>query len=165
MCSEILTGATKRIRGDCHKWSLTYWFYIYFFFPQLGVRKCARLVEFAPLTFFRRAYIADGRESGEATKKSPEGLFLSRSHSVDISWEHGAFFDVGDAEEAGSDALQADGEAAVRGHAVFRAPLCASLAPQARIPRTPHGYSAPRPHPLLRGIFSHSQLRLSRPTE
>ena len=43
---------------------------------------------------------------------------LSRSHTIDISWEHGAFFDVGDAEEAGGDALQADGEAAVRGHAV-----------------------------------------------
>ena len=43
---------------------------------------------------------------------------LSRSHTIDVSWEHGAFFDVGDAEEAGGDALEADGEAAVRGHAV-----------------------------------------------
>ena len=41
-----------------------------------------------------------------------------RSHTIDISWEHGAFLDVGDAEEAGRDALETDGEAAVRGHAV-----------------------------------------------
>ena len=119
--------------------------------------------------------------------------FLLRSDTVDVSWEHGAFFDVGDAEEAGGDALEADGEAAVRGHAVAEgllsetesirihattehllavvgcsvrpsasalsplpAPrsaslpsaLCPSRAPQARIPRTPHGYSAPdRAHP------------------
>ena len=77
---------------------------------------------------------------------------LSRSHTIDISWEHGAFFDVGDAEEAGGDALQADGEAAVRGHAVSP-PLCSlSRAPQARISPAPHSISAPRPHPLLRGI-------------
>ena len=44
--------------------------------------------------------------------------FFSGCNPVDISWEHRAFFDVGDAEEAGGDALQADGEAAVRGHAV-----------------------------------------------
>ena len=41
-----------------------------------------------------------------------------RRYSVNVPWEHGAFFDVGDAEEAGGDALEADGEAAVRGHAV-----------------------------------------------
>ena len=44
--------------------------------------------------------------------------FLLRCHTIDVSWEHGAFFDVGDAEEAGGDALQADGEAAVKGHAI-----------------------------------------------
>ena len=44
--------------------------------------------------------------------------FLLRSDTVDISWEHGAFLDVGDAEEAGGDALQADGKAAMRRHAV-----------------------------------------------
>ena len=65
-----------------------------------------------------------------------------RSNAVDISREHGAFFDVGDAEEAGGDALEADGEAAVRGHAVSPAPLCPlsrARAPQARIshPATP----------------------------
>ena len=55
-------------------------------------------------------------------KETRKGLcrtFQSRSHPVDISWEHGAFFDVGDAEEAGGDALQADGEAAVRGVQLF----------------------------------------------
>ncbi len=41
-----------------------------------------------------------------------------RSHTIDISREHRTFLDVGDAEEAGGDALQADGEATVRGHAV-----------------------------------------------
>ena len=45
------------------------------------------------------------------------------SHTVDVAGEHGAFLDVGDAAEAGGDALQADGEAAVRGHAVSP-PLC-----------------------------------------
>ena len=44
--------------------------------------------------------------------------FQSRSHTVDISWEHGAFLHIRDAEEAGGDALEADGKAAVRGHAV-----------------------------------------------
>ena len=44
--------------------------------------------------------------------------FFSGCNPVDVSREHGAFFDVGDAEEAGGDALEADGEAAVRGHAV-----------------------------------------------
>ena len=108
--------------------------------------------------------------------------FLLRCHTIDISWEHGAFFDVGDAEEAGGDALEADGEATVRGHAVAEgvevetesigvhattehllavvgcsarpsavslpSALCPSRAPQARIPRTPHGISAPdRAHP------------------
>ena len=39
-------------------------------------------------------------------------------YAVNVAGEHGAFLDVGDAEEAGSDTLEADGEAAVRGHAV-----------------------------------------------
>ena len=43
---------------------------------------------------------------------------LLRCYAVDVSREHRAFFDVGDAEEAGGDALEADGEAAVRRHAV-----------------------------------------------
>ena len=111
-------------------------------------------------------------------KKRPKGRFFSfstllGSHTIDITWEHGAFLDVRDTQEAGGDTLQTDGEASVWRHAVsLSAPrsaslpsaLCPSRAPQARIPRTPHGISAPRPHPLLRGIFSHSQLRLSRPT-
>ena len=81
-----------------------------------------------------------------------------RSDAVDVAGEHGAFFDVGDAEEACRDTLESDSEAAVRGHAVYlRAslsprlsalPLCASLAPQARISSAPHGISAPdRAHP------------------
>ena len=41
-----------------------------------------------------------------------------RRYSVNVPREHGAFLDVGDAEEASRDALEADGEAAVRGHAV-----------------------------------------------
>ena len=45
-------------------------------------------------------------------------IFLLGCYAVDVAWEHGAFLDVGDAEEAGGDTLQADGEAAVRGHAV-----------------------------------------------
>ena len=36
--------------------------------------------------------------------------FLLRCHTIDVSREHRAFFDVGDAEEAGGDTLQADGE-------------------------------------------------------
>jgi len=54
-------------------------------------------------------------------KKSPRRaiFFFLRCHTIDVSREHGAFFDVGDAEEAGGDALEADGEAAVRGHAVL----------------------------------------------
>ena len=59
------------------------------------------------------------RESPDGDKKKrPEGRFSLRSHTIDISWEHGAFFDVGDTEEASGDALEADGEATVRGHAV-----------------------------------------------
>ena len=46
-----------------------------------------------------------------------------RCYSVNVTREHGAFLDVGDAEEAGGDTLQADGEAAVRGHAVSALPL------------------------------------------
>ena len=51
-------------------------------------------------------------------KRTSEEVIILRSNPVDVSREHGAFFDVGDAEEAGSDALETDGEAAVRGHAV-----------------------------------------------
>ena len=43
---------------------------------------------------------------------------LLGSHAVDVTREHGAFLDVGDAEEASRDTLETDGEAAVRGHAV-----------------------------------------------
>ena len=61
---------------------------------------------------------------------------LSRSHTIDVSWEHGAFFDVGDAEEACRDALQADGEAAVRGHALSPARRRRAYpAPRMAIPR------------------------------
>ena len=47
-------------------------------------------------------------------------FFLSvlGSDAVDVAGEHGAFLDIGDAEEASRDTLKADGEAAVRGHAV-----------------------------------------------
>ena len=38
--------------------------------------------------------------------------------AVDVAGEHGAFLDVRDAEEASRDTLKADGEAAVRRHAV-----------------------------------------------
>ena len=54
---------------------------------------------------------------GKEKKETRRSLILW-CNPVDISREHGAFFDVGDAEEAGGDALEADGEAAVRGHAV-----------------------------------------------
>ena len=54
--------------------------------------------------------------------------FLLRRYAVDISWEHGAFFDVGDTEEASRDTLEADGEATVRGqsrtHAQHRRWYC-----------------------------------------
>ena len=122
-------------------------------------------------------------EAERAKKRTSEEVLILRSNPVDISREHRAFLDVGDAEEASGDALQADGEAAVRGHAVAEgvevetesirvhattehllavfgcsvlrslssalcSPLCPSRAPQARIPRTPHGISAPdRAHP------------------
>ena len=89
---------------------------------------------------------------GRNKKNDPKAVFSLRCYPIDISREHGAFLDVGDAEEAGGDTLEADGEAAVRRHAVSALPLCASLSRRRRIPRTPHGYSAPRPHPLLRGI-------------
>ena len=52
-------------------------------------------------------------------KKRPEGRFSLGCHAVDVAREHGTFFDVGDAKEAGRDALQADSEASVRGHAVL----------------------------------------------
>ena len=76
-------------------------------------------------------------------KEPPKRLFLSRRDSVDIAWEHRAFLDVGDAEEAGGDTLQADGEASVRGHAIFPAPLCASV-PAYRLSLSAHT-PAPRP--------------------
>ena len=43
-----------------------------------------------------------------------------RSNAVDVAGEHGAFLHIrySDAEEAGGDTFEADGEAAVRGHAV-----------------------------------------------
>ena len=105
-------------------------------------------------------------------------FYVLRSDAVDVAGEHGAFLDVGDAEEASRDTLEADGEAAVRRHAVAEGllsepesirihtttdhllavvgcsvrpsasalcsllcplSLCPSRAPQARIPRTPHG--------------------------
>ena len=110
------------------------------------MRKCARLVEFAPLTFFRRAYIADGRESGEATKKSPEGLFLSRSHSIDVSREHRAFLDVGDADAV---IRSADGEAAVRRHAVS-------------LPSLPRAAGAHTPHPAWLFRTPIGRIRVSR---
>ncbi len=52
-------------------------------------------------------------------KIAPKSDFLLWSHTIDISREHGAFLDVGDAEKASGDALQADGEATVRRHAVL----------------------------------------------
>ena len=68
-------------------------------------------------------------------------MFQSGCYAVDVAGEHRAFLDIGDAEEASGDALEADGEATVRGHAVsLPSALCPlSRAPQARIPRTPHG--------------------------
>jgi len=104
-------------------------------------------------------------------KRTSEEVLILRSNPVDISWEHRAFFDVGDAEEASGDALEADGEAAVRGHAVaegllsesesirihattehlhavvgFSVPLSLSpsRAPQARISPAPQRLSARR---------------------
>ena len=44
---------------------------------------------------------------------------LLRCYAVDVSREHRAFFDVGDAEEASRDTLETDGEAAMRRHAVL----------------------------------------------
>ena len=58
--------------------------------------------------------------------------FLLRSDAVDVAGEHRAFLHIrySDAEEAGGDALEADGEAAVRGHAVYpRASLLYPLCP------------------------------------
>ena len=52
-------------------------------------------------------------------KKETRRPLILRSNPVDISREHGAFFDVGDAEEAGGDAFEADGEAAVMGYSRF----------------------------------------------
>ena len=60
--------------------------------------------------------------------------------------EHSFTFAIPDAEEAGGDTLQADGEAAVRGHAVSALPLCASV-PAPRLSaceaRTPSARSRP----------------------
>ena len=77
-------------------------------------------------------------------KKETRRSLILWCHTIDVSWEHGAFFDVGDAEEASGDALQADGEAAVRGHAVsLCSPLCLSPVRALSLPRaagahTPH---------------------------
>ena len=79
---------------------------------------------------------AESREkrakSKEIKKRGERRFFLSPQffsgcNPVDISREHRTFLDVGDAEEAGGDALEADGEAAVRRHAVFPALLSASV--------------------------------------
>ena len=93
---------------------------------------------------------------------SPPPFFIAkrdsplRCHSINISREHRAFLDVGDAEEAGSDTLQADGEAAVRRHAVFPAPLCASLWPPIRPrrdpPRAKRAHRPPAAVPLRQGL-------------
>ena len=56
-------------------------------------------------------------------KKETRRSLILRCYTVDIPWEHRTLFDVRDAEEAGGDTLQADGEAAVRGHAVSALPL------------------------------------------
>ena len=140
---------------------------------------------FAPQNFFDK-------------KRTSEEVLILRSNPVDVSWEHGAFLDIGDAEEASGDALEADGEAAVRRHAVAEGllseteririhattehllavvgcsvrPSASALSPLSAPRSVPparrrRAYLPPRmarPHPLLRGIFSHSQLRLSRPT-
>ncbi len=53
----------------------------------------------------------------EQKKETRRSQFL-RSDAVNVSRKHRTFLDVGDAEEASGDALEADGEAAVRGHAV-----------------------------------------------
>ena len=66
-------------------------------------------------------------------KETRRSQFL-RSNPVDISREHRAFLDVGDAEEASGDALETDGEAAVRGHAVS-------------LPSLPRAAGAHTPHP------------------
>ena len=84
-------------------------------------------------------------------KEPPKRLFLSRRDSVDIAWEHGAFLHIrySDAEEAGSDTLEADGEAAVRGHAVYPRPSAPlSGRPSARA-ATLRARSAPTAHPRL----------------
>ena len=53
-----------------------------------------------------------------------------RCYSVNVPREHRAFLDVGNTEEASRDTLEADGEAAVRGHAVYlRASLLYPLCP------------------------------------
>ena len=44
---------------------------------------------------------------------------LLRSHTVDVSREHRTFLHIRYTQEASSDALEADGEAAVRRHAVL----------------------------------------------
>ena len=83
----------------------------------------------------------------------------SRSHSVDVTWEHGAFLHIcySDAEEAGGDTLQADGETAVRGHAVFPAPLCSPslrLSPPLCLRRDPpRAKRAHRLSPTMRHVF------------
>ena len=44
---------------------------------------------------------------------------LLRCYAVDVSREHGTFFDVRDAQETSRDTLQTDSETSVRGHAVL----------------------------------------------
>ena len=115
-------------------------------------------------------------------KRTSEEVLILRSNPVDVSREHGAFFDVRDTQEAGGDSFQTNRKASMGRHTIFKgiqievesirihattehllavvgysvrpsasalcSPLCPSRAPQARIPRTPHGISAPdRAHP------------------
>ena len=77
-------------------------------------------------------------------KETRRSQFL-RSDAVNVSRKHRAFFDVGDAEEAGGDALEADSEAAVRGHAVsLCSPLCLSPVRALSLPRAAGAHT---PHP------------------
>ena len=73
-------------------------------------------------------------------------------YAVDVAGEHGAFLLIrySDAEEAGGDTLQADGEAAVRRHAVCPCATLLSLSarPYARA-ATLRARSAHTAHPLL----------------
>ena len=91
-----------------------------------------------------------GRAKKRRAKKAPRSEQFLGSNAVDVSREHGAFLDVGDAEEASRDTLEADGEAAVRRHT---SPLSAPLpARRRRAHRRP-----PRATPM-RFIPTHSTL-------